>query len=151
VTPVLYEPVIRVPLLIAMPGQHERQDVHGLTSAVDLLPTLMEASGHDAPEWCEGRALVRKLGELPEESRSGFCVEAKSNPKWGPLRRATVALVGDRYKLIRYVGYDGLESEYELYDLIQDLEEQADLAGDVRLAKELQDELGERPSQAASL
>ena len=41
VTPTLYEPVIRVPLLIAKPGQREREDVYAPTSCVDLLPTLL--------------------------------------------------------------------------------------------------------------
>ena len=39
-TPLLYEPVTRIPLLILEPGTQTRRDVYSPTSAVDLLPTL---------------------------------------------------------------------------------------------------------------
>ncbi len=41
ITPVLFEPVIRVPLLISKPGQQKKQDVYSHTSCVDILPTLL--------------------------------------------------------------------------------------------------------------
>jgi hypothetical protein len=39
VTPLLYDSVIHVPLLISAPQRRERRDFHTRTSNVDLLPT----------------------------------------------------------------------------------------------------------------
>ena len=41
VTPLLFEAITHVPLLISTPGQRERRDIHVLTSNIDLLPTLL--------------------------------------------------------------------------------------------------------------
>ena len=50
-TPVLYEPVIRVPLMIFEPGRNTRTDVYMPTSAIDVLPTLLGSTtinrGHE--------------------------------------------------------------------------------------------------------
>jgi arylsulfatase A-like enzyme len=40
-TPVLYQGIIQIPLLIHGLGQSARQDVYALTSGVDVLPTLL--------------------------------------------------------------------------------------------------------------
>jgi arylsulfatase A-like enzyme len=123
VTQTLFDPVIRVPLLISLPGQVSRQDVHTPTSCVDLLPTLLNLIDQKAPEWCEGEVLP------PFEGRSGagehlvFSVEAKENPKRGPLSRATVAMIRGHHKLVHYFGYPGFEDEYEMFDLDSDPEE----------------------------
>ena len=127
VTPVLYEPVVRVPLLIAKPGQEEREDVHTVTSAVDLLPTLLQASGMPAADWSEGEVLPTFEAEEGRGERSVYVVEAKSNPKQGPVTKGTVALVREGKKLIHCRGYEGYERRYEFYDLQSDPEELEDL------------------------
>ncbi len=121
-TETLFEPVIRVPLLISKPGQAQREDVYTPTSAVDLLPTLCHAAGQPIPSWCEGQILPG-FGPQPDAARSIYVVEAKSNPQHAPLARATVALIKGRHKLVHYLGYRGHEDAYELYDLQDDPEE----------------------------
>jgi arylsulfatase A-like enzyme len=59
-TPLLYDPVIHIPLLISAPGQASRQDIHAPTNAVDILPTLASLAGKPIPEWCEGKPLPGK-------------------------------------------------------------------------------------------
>jgi len=125
-TSVLYEPIIRIPLLISKPKQ-QREDVYAPTSCVDLLPTLLRVTGQAIPDWCEGEVLPTFGGKEASSRRSIFSVEAKYNPKHAPLAKGTVALVKDQYKLIHYFGYDGYENEYELYDLANDPEEMEDL------------------------
>jgi arylsulfatase A-like enzyme len=122
-TPVLYEPIIRIPLIIFKPGQEEREDIYLPTSAVDLLPTLMHITGGSRPEWCEGQLLPSFGGPEGNAERSVFAIEAKENSKYGPLRKATFALIRGRYKLIHYVGYENYHDQYELYDLENDPEE----------------------------
>jgi arylsulfatase A-like enzyme len=123
VTPLLYEPVIRVPLLISKPGQQNRRDVDIPTSCVDLLPTLIHhITDQPIPDWCEGD-LLPDLGGTRDNNRSVFSVEAKENPAYAPLHRGTFAMIQGKYKLIHYSGYPGYEDEYELYDLEDDPEE----------------------------
>ena len=141
-TEALFEAVIRVPLLISAPGQHQRVNVYATTSCVDVLPTLLHLTGHPIPSWCEGQVLPTFVDNRAVNQRSIFTVEAKSNPKQAPLTKGTIALIKDRYKLIHYFGYAGHESEFELYDLGKDPEELEDLYLSKRsVATDLQEEL----------
>jgi len=145
ITPTLYEPVIRVPLLISKPGQRRRKDVYTPTSCVDLLPTLLHVTGQIIPDWCEGKILPTFGGKKAHSECSVFVVEAKSNPKLAPLTKGTVAMIKGQYKLIHYFGYDGYESEYELYDLANDPEEMEDLCASRKsVAADLKSELEEK-------
>jgi arylsulfatase A-like enzyme len=104
ITPVLYDPVIRIPLLISRPGQQERQDILTPTLSVDLLPTLLHATGRPMPDWIEGSLLPAFGGDEENGARSFFVVEAKQNAKYAPLTKGAVALIRGRHKLIRYLG-----------------------------------------------
>jgi arylsulfatase A-like enzyme len=126
-TPLLYEPLIHIPLLIAKPDQQQREDVDAPTSCVDLLPTLLQITGQAVPDWCEGSILPTFGGQEGDLGRSIYSVEAKVNPKHEPLNKGTIAMVKNQHKLIHYLGYDGYDSEYELYDVVNDPEELEDL------------------------
>ncbi len=139
-TPLVFEPVIHVPLIISAPGQRQRQDVTALTSNVDLLPSLLNIAGLPVPDWCEGRPLPGLGGDAPS-SRDVFVVEAKANPAYEPLHKATLALLRDGYKLVHYLGYKSYNDVYEFYDLANDPEELQNLYPDHPAAKELQAEL----------
>jgi arylsulfatase A-like enzyme len=142
ITPTLYEPITRIPLVIWLPGQQERVDVTSLTNNIDLVPSLLSISGQIIPEWTEGELLPTIGDSQADPQRSVFTVEAKSNPKNAPLRVGTVAMVKDRYKLIHYFGHDGFEDEYELFDLVNDPEELDNLyLSQTGIAAELQNEL----------
>jgi arylsulfatase A-like enzyme len=144
-TPTLYEPLIRVPLLISKPGQGRREDVYTSTSCVDLLPTLLNVTGQPIPDWCEGRILPTFGDQDVRSDRAIFAVEAKSSPKQAPLTKATVTIIKDQHKLTRYFGYDEYEDEYELYDLVNDPEELIDLYPSSKsVAANLQSELLEK-------
>ncbi len=121
ITPVLYDPIVHVPLLIQAPGQTVRQDIHTLTSNVDILPTLLRQVGLATPVGLDGK-LLPPWGAV-EEERVIFAVDAKTNPKVGPLNRGTIAAMQQDQKLIHYFGYDGFASEFEYYDLALDPEE----------------------------
>jgi arylsulfatase A-like enzyme len=139
-TPLVFEPVIHVPLLISVPGHPQRQDVHALTSNVDLLPSLLALNGLPQPDWCEGQPLPGLGGEIPS-TRDVFVVEAKANPAYEPLHKATLALIRDQYKLVHYLGYKSYSDVYEFYDLANDPEELQNLYPDHPAAKQLQAEL----------
>lgn len=142
-TEVLYDPVVRVPLLISAPGQQERRDVHTPTSAVDVMPTLLHLANRPIPAWCAGQILppYQTPDEAAGAERSIFAVEAKANVKIGPLTQATIAMFKGRYKLIHYRGYDGFDDEYELYNVKADPEELNDIYATASVAAELKEEL----------
>ncbi len=133
-SPLLYEPVIRIPLLISMPGQQQREDVYLPTSNVDLLPTLAKIAGVDAAGWGEGQILPG-FGGPEDAERNIFVVEAKGNSSFAPLTKTTLALLRGDYKLIHYRGYSGAYAQaYELYDIRNDPDEMVNLYNDGQYA-----------------
>lgn len=141
----LYDPVVRVPLLISSPGQSSRRDVQVPTSAVDLLPTLVHLSGEEVPAWCEGQVLPA-LGGAEQADRSIFIVEAKHNPAHAPLTSVSVGLRKGRYKLTYYIGFQAHVRKqtglFELYDIENDPEELNNLySPDSNIAKDLSAQL----------
>ncbi|MCC6956184.1 MAG: sulfatase-like hydrolase/transferase [Anaerolineales bacterium] len=145
-TPVMFEPLIRIPLVVHTPGQRERVDVRSLTSNVDVLPTLLKIAGVAVPSWAEGRALPG-LGGEEDPSRNIYVVEAKANPAFSKLRKATLVLMRGPHKLVRYLGYKHYSNNYEYYNLETDPSEQQNLYPDHTMAKELQAELDEKLEQ----
>ena len=140
-TPLLYDPVVRVPLLISAPGQTSRSDITTPTSSVDLLPTIVRISGREMQPDCEG-TILPGFGDGSFASRNIFAVEAKTNSKFAPLTTASYMMVKDRYKLIHYSGYPGSYQQFELYDLENDPEELEDISKDkLDIAKDLRAEL----------
>ena len=126
-TPLLYDPVVHVPLLISSPGQNKRNDIYEPTNSVDVLPTLLHLANQPVPGWCEGNLLPGLGGEY-DPQRSTFSMDAKLNPAFAPFKIATIAMRKGAYKLIHYLGYGGeYEDAYELYNLENDLEEMNDL------------------------
>ena len=117
VTPTLYQPIIRVPLLISLPQQTTRQDIYTPTSCIDLLPTLLHLTGRPIPTWCEGLVLPPFSTADPPPGRSLFALEAKNNPKSAPLDVATFTMIKGDYKLIYYRGYEGFDDVFKLYNL----------------------------------
>lgn len=127
-TPVLYEPVVRVPLLIFQPGQNSRLDVNIPTSSIDLLPTLACVTGGEIPAWAEGDILPPYDPEPAIESRDIYALQSKGTRKHEPILRATAMLVRENYKLTRFWGYEESKDDViELYDLENDPQELVNL------------------------
>jgi arylsulfatase A-like enzyme len=140
-TRTLFEPVIRVPLLISVPGQEERRDVYEYTSCVDLLPTLLHVTNQSIPPWIEGEVLPSFRDDNSPSDRPIYVVEAKSNPKFGPITKATLAIRRGPYKLV-YYSYEDYDGAIELFDLENDPEELNDLSVSRQsLAADLKNEL----------
>ncbi len=122
----LYESAIRVPLIIATPFD-EPQGIrrHELVSLIDIMPTVLELTGLETPEEVHGRSLVPLFTNDAEvEGRTDERVYAETfYPRlhfgWSELQ----AILEPTHKLI-------ISPEPELYDLLQDPEEQQDLASE---------------------
>ena len=145
--PLLYEPAIKIPLLVHAPGQSVRQDVHISTSNVDLLPTLLSVAGKAIPSIMDG-TILPTFGGIEDSERPLFSMNAIENSEFLPLTKAAISMNKGQYKLIAYLGYNDMESLYELYDLESDPEELNNLAGNdlvefSRLKEEFLDHLAD--------
>ncbi len=139
-TRLLYDAVIHSPLLISAPGKKSRTDIFSPTNSVDLLPTILGLANRKIPNWLAGNPLP-ELGGRADFDRKTFTMDAKANPAFNPLVKATIAMRKGNYKLIYYTGYEAKDS-FELYDLETDPEEMNDLyPTGGSLAKSLADEL----------
>jgi arylsulfatase A-like enzyme len=151
-SPLMFEALLNIPLLISAPGQKERRDVHSLTSTVDLLPTMLHLAGQLIPDWAVGRLLpgLGRPGADDEQdpNRRIYSVEAKANPAYQPLRKASTAVLQERYKLTHYVGYRYGKDVYEFYDLKDDPGEMNNLFDEHPVAKELQADLDAQQARA---
>ena len=123
-TPLIYDPLIHIPLIISRPGQQEREDVYTATSSVDVLPTLTHLTGKPAPEWVEGK-LLPLLGGSEDPQRSIYSMDAKNNSTFAPLQEFSISLTKGIYRLTQY-NYPE-DKKFEFYDLEEDPEELNDL------------------------
>jgi arylsulfatase A-like enzyme len=141
---VLYQPVVRIPLLIFEPGRQAGADIHEFTSAVDVLPTLAHLTGQKNPNWTEGVVLPPYATTDLNINRNVYIVQAIDNAQYAPLTQASTVLVKENYKLHYYFGYpEAPEGELvRLFDIESDPEELVDLYPSKRgLTMELLNEL----------
>ena len=149
-TNALYEPVVRIPLLIWEPGRSESADIHSATSAVDVLPTLAQVTGHARPDWSEGTLLPPFAPESGVSNRNLYVVRATKNNPAAPLSHASTMLIKGRYKLLYFFGYPdrGIRELVKVYDIQADPEELVDLSASEKdltqtLLGELKSRIGE--------
>lgn len=144
---ILYEPAIKIPLLISAPGQAMRQEVFTPSSNIDLLPTLLHVANKEIPAILDGKILPRFGGDEDNE-RAIFSLYAAENSVFLPLKKIAISMHKGPYKLIAYFGYPEYDNVYEFYNLESDPEEVHDLTTDnpidfSRMKEELLDSLAE--------
>ena len=125
-TPSLHQPVIKIPMVIFPPLQKTRMDVYDKTSAVDLLPTLMQVTGQAIPDWSEGIVMPPFSTSTSDPNREIYALQVGDVDKNGKICSATVMLVKGQHKLMWYFGHEKLGENGELveiYDLLEDPEE----------------------------
>jgi len=132
ITPAFYQPLVRVPLLIFPPGGTTRTDIHTLTSAVDVLPTLLHITGQKAADWTEGVVMSPFAVSAPDPERNVYAFQSYHSQQNVVLKQATGMLVKGKYKLVYYSGYhDELGADgklIQLFDIESDPEELNDLS-----------------------
>lgn len=123
-TPVFYQPIAHIPLVIFPPGATYRVDIYQNTSVVDILPTLSALSGKRIPDWAEGTVLPPFAETTSEGDISSVQVELVNNK--GNIKISTAMIVRHNLKLVWYLGYEGIKTgseQVELYDIAADPEE----------------------------
>ncbi|MCA9053257.1 MAG: sulfatase [Planctomycetaceae bacterium] len=78
-----YDSGVRVPLVVAWPGviaPGTRTDA--MVSWIDLLPTLVEAAGGDAPEWIDGQSFLPVLKGEQTSHRQRIFTTHSGDGRW---------------------------------------------------------------------
>lgn len=150
---------IGVSLIMRGPGFEPGAVVDEMVSHVDVLPTLCECIGLDAPDWAHGRSFMPLLRGEVESHRDELFAEVTYHGAYDPRRGVRT----QRYKYIRQfddrgriclsncdAGYskdywvkqgwsDVPRDNEQLYDLVFDPNETNNLAGEARCAEILAD------------
>lgn len=125
--PHFYEPSVKVPLIVSLPGKIRRNvRIRSLTELVDLAPTLMEAAGLPVYPGMQGKSLWTLLTDETAEDahrEDVYCEYYNANFKQGGIGAFATMVRTERYKLVQY----HRRGEGELYDLHSDPGESTNL------------------------
>lgn len=137
-----YEPSVRVPLMVSLPGTIEPSRKDELIETVDLMPTLLDFAGIPIPVECQGRSFTSLISEtgqdyLPHDAvfseniipevitNSGLEIPFEKGKGVDGVRHPDAKMVRtDRWKYCYYP-----DGEAELYEIRADPGERNDLAG----------------------
>jgi arylsulfatase A-like enzyme len=126
----MYEPSIRVPLVIADPRSPDRargRTEDAMTLNVDFAPTLLDYAGVAVPASMQGRSLRPLVQGENVAWRGEWFYEHRTLPKMIPPSEGVRT---DRWKYLRWVGVEPVGEE--LYDLKADPAEEHNLAADTQ-------------------
>jgi arylsulfatase A-like enzyme len=123
----LYEPSIRVPLIVRGPGIPAGESRRSLVANVDLAPTILDLAGATSRRVMDGRSLlplIRDGDDRPDER--AVLLESGGSPD--PARR------NFGLRTAGYAYFELATGEVELYDLTADPDQLENRAGDPALA-----------------
>ena len=131
----MYEPSIRIPLLLRWPGGMEagRVDDTHFALNIDLAPTLLDLGGATIPHAMQGESWRPLIERRATDWRQDFLYEYYEYPGVHCVRPHR-GVRNARWKLIEFWREP---SEYELYDLQADPQERNNLAHDPAHAQTL--------------
>jgi arylsulfatase A-like enzyme/lipopolysaccharide biosynthesis regulator YciM len=142
----VYDSTVRVPLILRAPGgSFSGRVVEEVVSHVDILPTVLEATGLEIPEHAQGSSLLSVLGADREKDDPGRYVYSESlypllHYGWAPLR----SIRSRQHKFIE-------APQPELYDLAADPGETENVLLDQRrTSRRLKDALDTMVTQIES-
>ncbi|MCB1225264.1 MAG: sulfatase [Verrucomicrobiales bacterium] len=125
-----YELACRVPLILRLPGQsHPGARTSSLVELVDVMPTLLEACGLPPDEGCEGNSLLPLMND-PERpwKKAAFSQYPRSLKEQGAVMGTSMRT--DRWRFTEWRNRDGTFRQVELYDLQNDPQWNANIAGE---------------------
>ena len=127
----MYEPGLRVPLLVRGPGIAAGATPDAFVANIDLAPTILDLAGLPVPESIQGRSVVPLLrGERPADWRRSVYYRYYHDPGHHNTR-AHYGVRTATHKLIHYWKQDA----WELFDLEKDPAEQHNLLFDADEAR----------------
>ena len=144
----LYEEVAAIPLTIYVPGV-DPGTYAGLTSAVDLMPTILDLFGQEIPSYVEGKSLLPAIKDTAKPGRDHvftacpFINAGDTDQLVDHLLRKCVVpsmatITTDKWSLL----YDCEPGGSELYDLSSDPDQEKNvIAANTDVARELHQQL----------
>jgi arylsulfatase A-like enzyme len=136
--PYLYNGLIRIPLLIHLPGQQQGARIPQLSQQADVLPTILDLVRAQIPSWVDGISLKPLLEGKTVPQRYVFSMTLEGSSVFDCISKGTLAVIDDDFKyLIR------MDSEQqELYRYKSDESEEHNLVeSDKDVAKRMHDVL----------
>ena len=135
--PGLFNGLVRIPLLIHVPGQEQGGSLSEAAQQADLLPTVLDLLGISPPNWTDGVSLKPVLDGKTISPRYTYTMNLERNKVSDPVSKGTVAIMDQEFKYIDYL--DGQKQllfryrtdPYEKNDLIAT---EPEVAGRMRLA-----------------
>ncbi len=132
----LYEEVALLPLVLYLPGA-EPGAYSGLTSAVDVMPTVLDIMGQETPGWVEGASLLPKVRDRSTPGLDftvttipfadpGDSVHIVDNARRNLYNAPVITVTTDEWSLL----YSVEEGRSELYRLSSDPFQQQDVITD---------------------
>jgi arylsulfatase A-like enzyme/Flp pilus assembly protein TadD len=108
----IYQPAIKVPLIIKLPGNHEPKRVKNLVGLIDIVPTLCSLLGIKPPTLLHGDDLSPYLGQNPQSAKNRhlYC------ESFTPTRYDANPLLGLVTSQFKYIQ----TTRPELYDIVND-------------------------------
>ena len=149
----LYEELVRIPFFVSVPdvsaGAHA-----GLSSVVDVMPTVLDTLGVDIPDWVQGSSLLPKMREvtLPGREFVVTTIPFANTGDWvrsvddvqRKLQASQVTTVTSEEWSLLYSMDEGMS---ELYDLRTDSKQQSNV---IHSHREVASELHQRLIQFMS-
>lgn len=121
---VAYEPSIKVPMLMQLPGAVKGgQTIENVVANIDIAPTILEAAGIQKPEYMDGQSFLPLAQHKTIKWRDYFLYVYYWEKNF-PQSPTMFALRSDKFK---YITYYGLWDTDELYNIQDDPDEQYNL------------------------
>jgi N-acetylglucosamine-6-sulfatase len=155
----LYEPSIRVPLLIRGPGVPKNRHLKQMTANIDLAPTVVDAANAKAGRVMDGKSLLPLLAHPTAQWGRDLLIERgpagakRAGTAFGEIadgdngNQGKTAAPGDRQfvavRTPKFLYAEYTNGEKELYDLAKDPDELTNVAGTAGYAS-IQSELASR-------
>lgn len=131
-----YEASVRIPMLLRYPKEVEAgQTLTQVVANIDVAPTMLDFAGADIPEHMDGRSMKPLLTGEPDDWRDYLLYEYYWERNY-PHTPTTHAVLGERFKYIRYHGVWDVD---ELFDLENDPEERVNLINDPEYAGKVEE------------
>ena len=123
---ILYEEATRIPFIIVEPGKKPSFDTEHLCSLIDLLPTVCDYAGVEAPDSMPGLSMKPLVGGGEPEWRKKLLIECEIG-------------YGIRTKDLLYARHDSGKNNEQLYDMVRDPGQTRNFIDDPSLASQLND------------
>ena len=124
-----YRAAMHVPLIIRYPGRFTPRRTEAMVDVgVDMMPTLLDLCGIDAPDEVQGRSYLPVLDDLTDEARDAIMYQVFTQKGGNPTEYSPYAERGIRTKEWLYVRRK--DARAMLFDERADRHEQTNLADD---------------------